>query len=246
MNENSFFRRRDLPHIDVEGKPSFITACLDGSLPAAGLKRICAYREELNERRKPDDLTEAEWEMKKHKLVFKLVDSILDSESPVKHFEDDRLAAIVQNAFFHFADERYKMFAYVVMPSHHHWLFLPDPTWSEELAISQKGKKHKRTPREVISHSIQSFTGNHCNRVLGKTGPFWQVETFDHYARDEAELLRIIAYIEQNPVVAGLVKRAEDYQWSSARIRAKRGLAAGEAIPKSGIGFQPVDGADDQ
>ena len=240
MNEKGVFRRRVLPHIDIHDKPSFITACLHGSLPAAGLVRIRAYRNELDQLRKPDDISEADWAMKKHKLVLKLVDSILDGESPVKHFEDERLAEIVQNAFLHFAEERYKLFAFVVMPSHHHWLFLPDSKWALELAMRQRDRKHRRTPREAISHSIQSFTGTHCNRVLGVTGPFWQAETFDHYARDEAELLRIIDYIEQNPVAAGLVNRAEQYRWSSARIRANLDLAAGEAIPKSGIGFQPV------
>jgi len=232
MNEKGVVRRRDLPHIDVEGKASFITAYLHGSLPAAGLKRIRDYRDELNSRKKPENISEADWETKKHKLVFKLVDSILDGESPVKHFEDERLAEIVQNAFLHFADERYELYAFVVMPSHHHWVFLPDPGWSAELALSQRDKKHKRTPREVISHSVQSFTGTQCNRVLGVTGAFWQVETFDHYARDEAELIRIVAYIEQNPFVAGLVTQAEDYGWSSARIRAKLSIAAGGAIPK--------------
>lgn len=243
MNEDGVFRRRDLPHIDVEGKPVFITACLDGSLPAAGLKQIRALRDEFSERKKPDELSNADWEMKKHKLVFKLVESILDGASPAKDLEDDRLAEIVQNAFLHFADERYKLFAFVVMPSHHHWVFLPDPTWWEALASSQLGKKHKRTPREVISHSIQSFTATQCNRLRGVTGAFWQVETFDHYARDENELLRIITYIEQNPVVAGLAARAVDYRWSSARIRAKLGIAPGDPIPKSqsGIGFQPVN-----
>jgi hypothetical protein len=34
--------------------------------------------------------------------------------------------------------------------------------------------------------------------------------------RDEDEWHRIAAYIENNPVRAGLVKRAEDYPWSSA------------------------------
>ena len=102
-----------------------------------------------------------------------------------------------------------------------------------------------RTPRESISHSIQSYTANQCNRLLGKTGSFWQIETFDHYARDEAEVFRIIHYIEQNPVVAGLVSRPEDYRWSSAHLRMKLGLQPGQAIPKSGIGFQPVSHQDD-
>ncbi len=34
--------------------------------------------------------------------------------------------------------------------------------------------------------------------------------------RDEKEWTRIAAYIENNPVKAGLVSRAEDYRWSSA------------------------------
>ncbi len=232
VKDDGGFRRRNLPHIDVEGKPSFITGCLHGSLSAAGLKRVRAYRNELDLRKKPDHIGEADWDMVKHKLVFKLVDSILDGQSPVKHFEEERLADIVQNAFLHFAGERYKLFAFVVMPSHHHWVFLPEPRWLEEFALTQRNKKRTQTPREVISHSIQSYTGTQCNRVLGISGTFWQGETFDHYVRDEAELLRIIHYIEQNPVVAGLVHRAEEYRWSSARIRADLGIPPGSAIPK--------------
>ena len=240
MNENGVFRRRDLPHIDVEGKPSFITGCLDGSISASGLKRIREYRDSLNHKPCPKDLSRADWELKKHKLVFKFVDSLLDRDSPIKYFTDDRLAEIVQNAFLHFAEERYHLYAFVVMPSHHHWLFLPKADWQESLANNEMGKKPIRTPRESISHSIQSFTSNQCNRILGRTGSFWQTETFDHYARNEAELYRINHYIEQNPVVAGLVTCAEKYRWSSAHIRLKLGLTPGEPIPKCGIGFQPV------
>jgi hypothetical protein len=87
-----------------------------------------------------------------------------------------------------------------------------------------------RTPREIISHSIQSYTATMCNRVRNATGPYWQDETFDHWARDESELLRIIHYIEQNPVVAGLVARAEDWQWSSARLRSVIGGKPGQPL----------------
>jgi hypothetical protein len=52
---------------------------------------------------------------------------------------------------------------------------------------------------------------------LNRTGaPFWQDESFDHWIRDPAEAVRIRSYIERNPVVAGLAKRAEDWPWSSA------------------------------
>jgi REP element-mobilizing transposase RayT len=227
------FRRRRLPHQDVEGHPIFVTACVDGSLSAAGLSRIEKYRKQLDTRPKPDNLTAAEWEYRKQKLLFAFVDKLLDGESPVRHLEDERQAEIVQNAFLHFAGERYKLLAFVVMPSHHHWLFLPDEAWAVKAVRKARGQtgKHK-TPREIISHSIQSYTATICNRVRGKTGTYWQHETFDHWARDEAEALRIIEYIEMNPVKAGLVETPEQYRWSSARIRKRLGILPGQPIPR--------------
>lgn len=206
---------------------------LEGKLVAADLRRIRRHREELNSRPVPENMTPQDWELKKHKLTFKLVDSLLDGDPPVVHLKDVRLAKLVQDAFLHFADERYRRYAFVVMPSHHHWVFLPDETWVTELVVKQGDKDHRKTPREVISHSIQSYTATQCNRIIDSSGSFWQTETFGHFARDEPELMRIINYIEQNPVVAGLVANAEDYPWSSARIRKQLDVKPGEAIPKS-------------
>jgi len=230
------FRRRNLPHWDVAGKPVFITACLEGSISAAGLSRIRGYRDELDQRQRPPQLSEYEWEQIKHKCVFRLVDDLLDHRSPVRHLEDGRQATIVQDTFLYFADERYALFAFVVMPSHHHWLFLPDEEWSRDvMEQSPANGTRRKTPRELISHSVQSYTGTMCNRIRGQSGAYWQTETFDHWARDEAEMYRIIDYIENNPVEAGLVQRPQDWRWSSARLRANAGLQAGDAI--RGIGF---------
>jgi len=228
MNDFGIFRRRHLPHWDVDGYPVFITGCLHGSLPAAGLARIRQYREELETRKRPDKFTDDQWLHHIEKLVFAFVDKLLDFESPVTHLTDDRQAKIVQDAFLHFVDERYRLFAFVVMPCHHHWVFLPDEAWSIEAVKANPN----RTPREIISHSVQSYTSNQCNRVRGVCGKYWQDETFDHWVRDDAEMLRIIQYIEQNPVVAGLVERAEDYPWSSAKIRAEKGIQIGQPITK--------------
>ena len=71
-----------------------------------------------------------------------------------------------------------------------------------------------------------------CNRIRGANRAFWQRETYDHWARDENETLRIIEYIENNPVKAGLCGKPEDYRWSSARIRAELKIELGQAIPK--------------
>ena len=63
--------------------------------------------------------------------------------------------------------------------------------------------------------SLKGHTAREANRLLGRTGePFWQRESYDHCVRDSAEFARIVAYIENNPVKAGLVQRAEEYPWS--------------------------------
>ncbi len=227
------FRRRRLPHQDVEGHPIFITGCLDGSLSAIGLSQIERYREQLYTKTKPDGLTLQQWDERKQKLLFAFVDNLLDHESAVRHLEDSAQTEIVQNAFQYFANERYKLLAFVVMPSHHHWRFLPDEAWAiEAVQRSRDVSGNQKTPREIISHSIQSYTATMCNRVREATGVYWQHETFDHWARDKAETLRIIDYIEQNPVKAGLVSAASDYRFSSARMRKQLGLAPGQAISK--------------
>src|SRR5580692_8428330 len=51
---------------------------------------------------------------------------------------------------------------------------------------------------------------------------FWQDESFDHRVRDEAELDRIVHYVEYNPVSAGLAANPRNWHWSSGVGRRKR------------------------
>jgi len=67
-----------------------------------------------------------------------------------------------------------------------------------------------------VTKSIKGFTARKINSILGRTGePFWQDESFDRWIRDQKERNRIIPYVEQNPVAAGLVEKAEQWRWSS-------------------------------
>jgi len=47
---------------------------------------------------------------------------------------------------------------------------------------------------------------------------------------DEDELLRIIEYVEQNPVNAKLVSATEEWLFSSARYRLEQSVRAGEPL----------------
>ena len=122
---------------------------------------------------------------------------------------DKRMAAIVQEAIVFGGRARYSLHAWVIMPNHVHVLF---------------------TPMEDISKSMQWLkwtTARRCNLILRRQGAFWQQESYDHWVRDEREFGKIVDYIECNPVAAGLVEQAEDWEWSSARRTG--GLAAGQS-----------------
>ena len=95
--------------------------------------------------------------------------------------------------------EFYELSAWVVMPNHVHLLILP------EVSLPK------------ITHWIKGRTAREANLLLGRAGePFWQHESYDHWVRNERELQRIVAYIEENPVSAGLAATPEDWAWSSA------------------------------
>ena len=85
------------------------------------------------------------------------------------------------------------------MPNHVHAIFQP----------------HAAMP--AIMRWLKGRTARVANRILGRTGTaFWQDESFDHWVRCEQELQDLIAYVENNPVKAGLVETAEQWKWSSA------------------------------
>ncbi|HUI53698.1 MAG TPA: transposase [Bryobacteraceae bacterium] len=93
----------------------------------------------------------------------------------------------------------YDLGAYAVLSNHVHVLLLP-----------------KIAPSRLLQ-SLKGATARQANLILGRTGEtFWQAESYDHWVRDEREWNRIVSYIEDNPVRAGLVQRAGDYRWSSA------------------------------
>ncbi len=116
-----------------------------------------------------------------------------------------RVAQIVENALWYGETARgfYSLYAWVIMPNHVHAVLQPKAALPSTMRW------------------LKGRTGRVVNRVLGRTGlPFWQDESYDHWIRSGKELQEVIAYIENNPVKAGLVEAAEQWPWSSARFRA--------------------------
>jgi len=66
-------------------------------------------------------------------------------------------------------------------------------------------------------NGLKGVTARDVNSILGRKGKhFWQDESFDHWVRSPKEFDRIRAYVEMNPVSAGLASRPQDWPWSSA------------------------------
>lgn len=220
---SEIFRRRNLPHWDVAGAPFFVTTCLEGGIPASEMLDLTNYRARLDSRARPQGRTEQDWACDKWKSAFGRAERWLDEAAAIRHLADPRLARIVADALYFFAGQRYDLLAFVVMPSHYHWVFRPLEQWVEK-------RKGRRTPREVIIHSANLFTARQCNAIRGKGGTFWQHESYDHWIRDADELERIVRYVENNPVKAGLACSAEEWPYSSAHDSAQTGREFGEPL----------------
>jgi REP element-mobilizing transposase RayT len=227
MHTKEVFRRRRLPHLDLTGAVYFVTSCLHSSIPAQGLLEVRCLRRKLASGRPPAGMTMNEWRVARWNQMFLRAEHWLDQEPVVRHFADARLAETVVASMYHFAGVRYDLLAFVVMPSHLHWVFQPRADWVDSLGVSAG----KRPPRERIMHTIKTRTGWECNKLLERQGAFWQDESYDHCVRDEEELGRIIRYVEENPIRAGLVSVPEDWPFSSARVRSAGQIPYGQPLP---------------
>lgn len=195
--------RRHLPHIVPEGFPIFVTWNLKGSLPQSVRHRLRLEQQRLEMQRPQDGEAPANRRIREQKVLFAIADSYLDTvcDGPL-HLKDPVAANIVESSILFGATTRYELFAWCVMANHVHVLFKPAIEFWK------------------ILQGMKGYTAREINRVQDATGRnLWQDESYDHCPRDDAEFFRIIEYIENNPVKAGLCRTPAEWRWSSARFR---------------------------
>jgi REP element-mobilizing transposase RayT len=191
-----------LPHWKGEGATYFVTFRLCDSLPQAVLRQFEAEREEILQRERTHGrMVSAVEKRRLAELFSERIEAYLDAGHGACWLRRPELADLVAQALPHFAGTRYELFAWVVMPNHVHVVVAP----REIHTLSS------------ILHSWKSYTANEANKRLNRVGqPFWQHEAYDHRVRDEEEFVRVCAYVERNPVTAGLCRQPEEWRWSSA------------------------------
>jgi putative transposase len=115
-------------------------------------------------------------------------------------FQCATTADLLLDVFLHYREQRkYQLHEFVVMPDHFHALITPAPEISLERAA-------------------QFVKGGFSFR-LKSLYPVWQASFTNHRIRDDEDFKQHREYIRMNPVRAGLVRKPEQYPYSSATGR---------------------------
>ena len=182
-----------LPHWTKEEGIYSVTFRLADSLPREKLEGIVAEREEIIRGASSAGRPLSSSELKRMESLSTVLEQYLDVGYGACWLQRSEIAEVVARALQHFDGERYQLFAWCVMPNHVHVVVQP-------LAGNALSS---------ILHSWKSFTANEANKVLGRTGAFWQVEYYDHLIRGEGDLLQRVEYAWANPDSAGL----KNWKW---------------------------------
>jgi putative transposase len=114
----------------------------------------------------------------------------------------------------------FQLWAYVVMPEHVHVLVYPGE-FPERMSSFLQAVKEP-VARKAIRY-LKSTAPEWLGRVTVREGSrlrhrFWQPGGgYDRNITSTEALRAVIDYLHANPVRRGLVARAEDWEWSSAR-----------------------------
>jgi REP element-mobilizing transposase RayT len=145
--------------------------------------------------------------------------------------KDDAVAGIVKEAIDYRDKKDYDLISYCIMPNHVHMVFTPIIDISVERSDTSLNKTETTVKRIADSQDVErsdtslyiatkilqdlkAFTAREANKILNRTGQFWQHESYDHVVRNYHELKRIVNYVIFNPIKAGLVENWKDWKWS--------------------------------
>lgn len=212
MAEQKEFYRRHLPHWQPPEATYHITFRLKGSLPGEVIERLRAEREEAEKMLLKNDIDNEEKNrtlLEFHWMHFEKFDAMLDTHPCGPHWLDGSAVASIVDEALHYRDgKEYDLIAHCIMPNHVHMVF------SLLAKVSRNDIPTYDKPLFRIMQSLKRYTASKSNLSLGRSGAFWQDESYDHVVRDADELDRTIRYVLNNPVKAGLVESWEKWKWT--------------------------------
>jgi len=148
---------------------------------------------------------------------FNRFDGLLDKNDNGPFWLRNPEVAEVVEELIHYRDKKdYDLIAYCIMPNHVHMVFEINTVGRLAESTSMHNGRDSVSTYMVtqILESLKKFTAIRANRILHRSGQFWQRESYDHVIRDDNDLSRIVDYVLWNPVKAGLAESWEEWSWS--------------------------------
>jgi putative transposase len=192
--------QRNLPHWRQEGTTYFVTFRLGDSIPqgviesweyerrawlvARGIHSCDDTKDWLEQLKRLPKFEQDQF----HKHFNRLFHRALDEGCGECHLKTSCCLTVIQSTLLEGDGRSYHLGDFVVMPNHVHLLMMP--SFGFELEQLLKG--------------IKGSTARECNRLLGRTGRFWQPDSYDHIVRTLEQLAHFREYIAENPQKAGI------------------------------------------
>ena len=104
---------------------------------------------------------------------------------------------------------------FCIMGNHFHFIIQPGP-----------GESLSRIMQWILSRFATAF-----NKASGYTGHVWGERFFSQILHRLRDFLHVFTYIDNNPVMAGLVYEAEDWQYGGLRQAREGNYAVVDRLP---------------
>lgn len=215
MNQYNYktYYRRNLPHIQPPGATFFITFNLAGSIPKHILQQYITEKRKLEAAEQITSKQKQDIPEKKREWFRKFEETLDQANNGPVWLKNEQIVKLVAESLHHLNGKVYSLISYCIMANHVHTVFTP-----LEIRPSVTDDKQTHDMRyhslASIMHSLKSYTAQKANQILGRSGTFWQHESYDHCIRNPDELHRIIRYVLNNPVKIGLVKEWKEWKWN--------------------------------
>lgn len=213
-----YFRDRGyLPHFELQDSTYFVTFRLDGTLPKRVVQEFEQERHNIQQIAKNANRELSDQELTRLKyLESTKIQEYLDKGVGECWLREPSIAEMVKKAIGYFDGSRYVSHALCIMPNHVHWVLSPLESFSAKT----------ETPLSSIMHSIKSYTSHQANLLLKRKGTFWSREYYDHLVRSPEQFGRVLIYVLENPVKAGLCKTWEEWPWTTCGKEIQAALTA--------------------
>ncbi len=129
---------------------------------------------------------------------------------------------LIKNIKYYQEKYHFQILAYVIMPSHFHWIITTDNEFGTISDIMRDLKKYSAWDimdfiQKSGENKFMKYFEEAGEKYKGQKRKFWQERFDDFIITSRALFTQKLKYIHNNPVKAGLVEQPEDYTYSSAR-----------------------------